>query len=114
VANTKAAARCCGVSDRISAWVSDGFKDVQDAYDVIFFEAPLATEEAGATDINRHDFGGKILREVLNNLPAHLTPGGRMYLMSRPDLSRYMPANGLLSKIRRNFEAKSKVAIHEI
>ena len=37
-----------------------------------------------------------------------------MYLMSRPDLSLYFSANGLASRVRRTFEAKSIVAIHEI
>ena len=92
----------------------DGFTDVPAAYDAIFFEAPLATEYAVVEDANRHDFRGKLLLEVLNDLPAHLNPGGRMYLMSRPDLSIYMPATGLASRVRRTFEVKNLVAIHEI
>ena len=114
VANTAASARCCGLGDRVRAWVSDGFGEVRAAYDAIFFEAPLATEYPVQSDANRHDLGGKVLREVLNELPAHLSPRGRMYLMSRPDLSLYFPANGLASRVRRTFEAKSIVAIHEI
>jgi methylase of polypeptide subunit release factors len=114
VANTHAAARCCGVGDHVRAWVSDGFRDVRDTYDAVFFEAPLATEDANLSDANRHDFGGKLLREVLSDLPAHLNPHGRMYLMSRPDLAPYFPANGLTSRVRRAFEAKASVAIHEL
>ena len=114
IANTVATARRVGVQRLIHAWVSDGFSDVPERYDAILFQAPLATDEARPKDLNRYDFGGKLLREILAALPSHLNPEGRMYLMSCPDLSPYFPANGLRSRVRRYFEAKSKVAIHEI
>jgi hypothetical protein len=65
-------------------------------------------------DPNRYDNGGKLLREVLRALPAHLKTGGRMYLMSRPDLAPYLPANGLRWKVLRYFAAEKSLAIHEI
>mgnify|MGYP001573408996 CR=1 FL=1 len=115
VANTMVAARRCGVDNLVRAWVSDGFGSVNKKYDAIFFAAPLATDEAESSDvINRYDYNGRLLKSVLRALPAHLNPEGRMYLMSRPDLSPYFPANGLGSKALRQFTAKSSVAIHEI
>jgi hypothetical protein len=47
-----------------------------------------------------HYFGGKLLQDVLNGLPAYLNPHGRMYLMSRSEISVYLPANGLITKNR--------------
>jgi hypothetical protein len=114
VANTIACARRSGVAHLVQAWESDGFSRIPDSYDAIFFEAPLAVEELKENDPNRYDFGGRILKRVLSDLPSHLNPDAAMYLMSQPDISPYMPARGLCSKVRRYFEAKSKVAIHEI
>jgi hypothetical protein len=57
---------------------------------------------------------GALLRRVLRGLPDHLLPGGRMFLMSRPDLSPYVNLIGLCVKTRRYFEPLSRVAIHEI
>lgn len=114
ITNTMVAARRCGVDNLVHAWVSDGFSEVGKKYDAIFFSAPLATQEAEPNDVNRYDREGRLLKSVLCGLPAHLNSGGRMYLMSRPDLSPYFPCNGLGSKVRRHFTAKSSVAIHEI
>ena len=114
VTNTMVAARRCGVDNLIRAWVSDGFGSSNKKYDAIFFVAPLATDEAESSDINRYDYNGRLLKSVLRALPAHLNPEGRMYLMSKPDLSPYFPANGLGSKSLRHFTAKSSVAIHKI
>jgi hypothetical protein len=114
VANTVACARRSRVDNFVRAWVSDGFSRITDSYDAIFFEAPLAVEETKENDPNRYDFGGCILKRVLADLSQHLNPDSALYLMSQPDISPYMPAKGLISKVRRNFEAKSKVAIHEI
>lgn len=114
VANTVACALRSRVDGLVRAWVSDGFDRITDSYDAIFFEAPLAVEETKENDPNRYDFGGRILKRVLADLPQHLNPDAALYLMSQPDISPYMPAKGLCSKVRRNFEAKSKVAIHEI
>ena len=112
--NTVARAGRIEVDSLVHAWVSDGFNEVRGTYDAILFQAPLATEEALPKDPNRYDFGGKLLREVLAALPSHLNSGGRMYLMSRPDLSPYFSTKGLGSRVRRYFEAKSSMAIHEI
>jgi tRNA1(Val) A37 N6-methylase TrmN6 len=114
IANTIAACRRTGTDHLVQTWVSDGLKHVNKQYDAVLFEAPLATNDTNIKDPNRYDFGGKLLREVLSALPSHLKPGGRMYLMSRPDLSPYFPANGMQWKVLRQFEAKSKVAIHRI
>ncbi len=114
VANTRATARRIGVENLVHAWVSDGFNDINALYDAIFFEAPLAIEEIAPQDPNRYDFGGKLLRKVLADLPAHLNRGGRMYLMSCPDLSPHIQAKEIRSKARRSFVAKSSVAIHEV
>ncbi|MBF0544183.1 MAG: methyltransferase [Candidatus Riflebacteria bacterium] len=113
VANTRVAARRCGVEHYICSYTSDGFDQIHEKFDTIFFEAPLAIDE-NETDINRYDFKGTVLRQVLAKLPEHLLPGGRMYLMSRPDLSPYLSPNGVCVKTRRNFKAKNDVAIHEI
>ena len=78
------------------------------------FEAPLATDNPEEIDPNRYDRGGKLLREVLAGIPGHLNPGGRIFLMSRPDLAPYLPRRDLQWKVLRRFEAKSSVAIHEI
>ena len=90
VANTKAAARRCGVERYVRAYVSDAFSGVSEQFDTIFFEAPLATDDRNMTDVNRHDFEGAVLRRVISGLTGRLVPGGRMFLMSRPDLSRYV------------------------
>jgi len=114
IANTFAACRRTGTEDLVHAWVSDGWNKVDKTYDAILFEAPLAIHVEQLTDPNRYDFGGKLLKEILSDLPAHLNPDGRMYLMSCPDLSPYIPANGLQWKALRYFKAKSDVAIHKI
>jgi hypothetical protein len=113
IANTLATARRVGVDHLVHAWVSDGLENVRGKYDAILFTAPLAMEEACPKDRNRYDFRAMLLREVLAALPAHLSPNGRLYLMSRPDLSPY-GSNRLRSKARKYFIAKSSVAIHEI
>jgi hypothetical protein len=114
VANTIAASRRTGTDHLIHAWVSNGLTDVPKSYDAILFEAPLATNETQLHDPNRYDYGGKLLKEVLSGLPCHLNPGGRMYLMSRPDLTPYLPANGLQWNTLRYFAAEKSLAIHEI
>ncbi len=114
VANTIAACRRTGTDHLVHAWVSNGWRKVDKTYDAVLFEAPLATDVPQVTDPNRYDIGGKLLKEILSGLPAHLNPGGRMYLMSCPDLSPYIPANGLQWKPLRYFQAKSHVAIHKI
>ena len=114
IANTIAACRRTGTDHLVHAWVSDGLQDVTRAYDAILFEAPLATNNRQATDQNRYDPGGRLLRKVLLELPSHLKTGGRMYLMSRPDLSPYFPTNGLRGMVLRYFEAENSLAIHKI
>jgi len=114
IANTLATARRVGVDHLVHAWVSDGFKNVRGKYDAILFTAPLAMAEPCPKDRNRYDFCGMLLREVLATLPLHLSPNGRLYLMSRPDLSPYGSTHRLRSKARKYFKAKSSVAIHEI
>lgn len=114
IANTIAACRRTGTETLVSGWVSDGFMDVKKSYDAILFEAPLATKEIHLTDRNRYDLEGKLLREVLKFLPFHLKAGGRMYLMSRPDLTPYLPPDGLEWKVLRYFEDKMSLAILEI
>ena len=114
VANTRAAARRCGVERHVRPYASDAFENIREKFDMIFFEAPLATDEKDQTDANRYDFEGAVLRKVLAGLPDHLLPEGRMYLMSRPDLSPYANLNGVYIKTRRQFEPKGRVAIHEI
>ena len=114
VANTISACRHTGTAHLVNAWTSDGLKQVEKAYDAILFEAPVATTKSHLQDPNRYDFEGKLLREVLESLPRHLKPGGRMYLMSLPDISAYLPSNGLQSKILRLFEAEGTLAIHKV
>jgi hypothetical protein len=114
IANTIAACRRTGTEHLVSAWVSDGLTEVKGTYDAILFEAPLATNEMQLHDPNRYDADGKLLREVLLALPSHLKRGGRMYLMSRPDLTPYLPENGLRWKVLRFFAAENNLAIHEI
>jgi hypothetical protein len=114
VANSIACARRVGKEGMVSAWVSDGFDRITQSYDTIFFEAPLAVDHQDERDPNRFDFGGKLLSEVLASLPSHLNPSGAMYLMSKPDITAYMPAEGLYSTVRRTFVPKTIVAIHEI
>ncbi|MDR3632128.1 MAG: methyltransferase [Desulfocapsaceae bacterium] len=114
VANTIATCRRAGTDHLVKAWVSDGLKNVTKAYDAIIFEAPLATNQAPTKDLNRFDPGGKLLKEVLSALPSHLQAGGRLYVMSRPDLSPYIPANGLQWQVLRSFEAKTQFAILEV
>jgi hypothetical protein len=114
VANTVVACKRTGTEHLVHVWAADGLKQVIKKYDAILFEAPLATEDAQIKDANRYDVGGKLLKEILCDLPSRLNEGGRMYLMSRPDLSPYFPANGLQWRALRCFEAKSSVAIHKI
>ncbi len=114
VANTVAACRRTGTENMVSAWVSDGFSGVKKMYDAILFEAPLATNERHLQDPNRYDLGGKLLRAVLKALPLHLKLNGRMYLMSRPNLTPYLPPGGLESKVLRYFAEHESLAIHEI
>jgi Methyltransferase small domain len=113
IANTVAACRRTGTDHLVHAWVSDGWSAVKGIYDAILFEAPLATNEMQLHDPNRYDTGGRLLREVLLDLPSHLKAGGRMYLMSRPDLTPYLPS-GLCWKVLRFFSAENNLAIHEI
>ncbi|MDD5672847.1 MAG: hypothetical protein PHC61_01675 [Chitinivibrionales bacterium] len=114
VLNTQIAARRCGVEALVRAWVCDGVVDIQEKYDAVFFEAPLVTAIASQTDANRFDHYGQLLRRVLADLPAHLNPNGRMYLMSLPDISPFMPGRGLTAASLRVFSPKTPVAIHEI
>jgi hypothetical protein len=114
IANTIAACRRTGTDHLVEAWVSDGLTKVQKTYDAILFEAPLATNETQLNDPNRYDLGGNLLKEVLHALPSHLKTGGRMYLMSRPDLTPYLPTDGLQWKVLRYFAAENSLAIHEI
>jgi len=113
VANTVAACRRTGTDHLVHAWISDGLSEVKGIYDAILFEAPLATNEMDLRDPNRYDAGGRLLREVLHALPSHLKAGGRMYLMSRSDLTPYLPA-GLRWKVLRFFATDNNLAIHEI
>ena len=117
VANTIAASRRTGTDHLVKAWVSDGLAEINKAYDVILFEAPLATDHTQTKDPNRFDREGRLLKEVLSGLPMHLKSGGRMYLMSHPDLSPYLPDNGLQWKVLRHFTADAterNLAILEI
>ncbi len=114
IANTMAACRRTGTEALVSGWVSDGFLDVEKSYDAILFEAPLTTREIHLTDRNRYDVEGRLLREVLGMLPYHLKTGGRMYLMSRPDLTPYLPGKGLKWKVLRYFAENMSLAILEI
>ena len=114
IANTKAACRRTGTETLVSSWVSDGFLDVKKSYDAILFEAPLTTREIHLTDRNRYDFEGKLLKEVLRMLPFHLKTGGRLYLMSRPNLTPYLSPNGLKWKVLRYFEKNMSLAILEV
>ena len=114
IANTIAACRRTGTDKLVSAWVSDGFLAIEKSYDAILFEAPLATGEMHSRDPNRYDLGGKLLQEILRVLPFHLKPGGKMYLMSHPELTPYMPANGLQWRVLRYFAEHDHLAIHEI
>ena len=114
IANTKAAARRCGIEKHVCAYTSDAFNNVREKFDSIFFQAPLATDDKNLTDANRYDFEGALLRHVFIGLRDHLSPQGRMYLMSRPDVSSYVNLSGVSVKTRRRFEPLSSVAIHEI
>ena len=114
VANTIAASRRTGTDHLVTAWTSDGFKQVEKMYDAILFEAPVATTKSHLQDPNRYDFEGRLLREVLGALPSHLKAGGRMYLMSLPDIATFLPTSGLQSKVLRIFEAEGSLAIHKI
>ncbi len=114
IANTIAACRRTGTEHLVHAWVSDGWTEVTKTYDAILFEAPLATNTVDAQDPNRYDFGGKLLRKVLHGLSSHLKAGGRMYLMSRPDLTPFLPAHGLQWEVLRYFETEDGLAIHKI
>lgn len=114
IANTKAAARRCSVEGHVCSYASDAFTDICEKFDSIFFQAPLATGDKNLTDANRYDFDGALLRRVFAGLRDHLSPHGRMYLMSRPDLSSYVNLSGVSVKTRRRFEPLSSVAIHEI
>ena len=114
IANTKAAAGHCGAEGYVRAYVSDGFNEVGEKFDSIFFQAPLATGDKNLADANRYDIEGALLRRVFAGLRDHLSPHGRMYLMSRPDLSCYVNLSGMSVNTRRRFEPLSSVAIHEI
>ncbi|MDR3630534.1 MAG: methyltransferase [Desulfocapsaceae bacterium] len=114
IANTVAACRRTRTEHLVHAWLSDGLTDVEKAYDAILFEAPLPTSDSRVQDPNRYDFKGRLLMRVLAQLPSHLKPEGRMYLMSRPDLSPYFPETGLQWEVLRYFEEKNNLAIHRI
>jgi hypothetical protein len=114
IANTIAACRRTGTDHLVHAWVSDGWAEVGKTYDAILFEAPLATHTVKDKDPNRYDFDGKLLKNVLHGLPLHLKAGGRMYLMSRPDITPFLPVHGLQWKVVRRFETEDSLAIHEI
>ena len=114
VANTLSACRRTGTDHLVTAWVSDGFSTVTKKYDAILFEAPLATDETSVDDQNRYDQGGILLKKVLRELPGHLNPNGRLYLMSCPDISPYLKGLAMEWKVLRYFIAKSNVAIHKI
>ena len=114
VANTIAACRRTGTENLVHAWVNDGLDGIAKTYDAIIFEAPLPTRDGLAQDPNRYDFEGRLLTKVLAALPDHLTADGRMYLMSRPDLTPYFPATGLQGEVLRYFEENNSLAIHKI
>ncbi|MDB5038392.1 MAG: methyltransferase [Bacteriovoracaceae bacterium] len=112
VANTNAIAARAQMSSYIHAWQSDLFSAVYEKYDFILFNAPLAGNKK-EIDPNRFDFQGKLLRRLFDELPAHLNPGGRLFLMSLPKLDEYLPTNMQL-KVRRTFNAVIECAILEV
>jgi len=113
IANTKLIADYCGVGDWVKAWVSDGYAEIQSKYDLIILNAPLVSEEDRPEDPNRFDVGGKFLKTVLQGLPNHLQTSGRLILMSRADLSPYIPPQ-LLSHSLELFNIGTEVGIHEL
>lgn len=117
VANTLASAAYTDTGHLVRAWLSDGFRQVRGKYDYILFDAPLAvkgTPHLFHFDPNKIDFGGEVLREVLNDLPSHLTRRGQLYLMNGASIAEYLPSS-LTSRVVLPFLVDSDaLAIHAI
>lgn len=130
VANTKLNADYWGLGPMVNAGVSDGFAQVRGQYDMIVFDAPLATPlltdvpglfEEVNTRINLHDFEGRLLSRLLADLPTHLAPGGRFYLMSGDDISGFIATgpqelqDNVISTFQEAMPGRSfQFGIHEI
>lgn len=112
IANTKVVAAKLGAEDYVSTWVSDGFSDVQDKYDCVIFNAPLAVNK-NHSDANRFDSDGAVLKKVLGDLKSHLTEKGRLFLMSHRDLSPYLPKD-LEFKVKSSVPVNQNLAILEV
>lgn len=103
VANTKATAKLFGVEDQVRVWTSDVFDQVPLKYDLILFNAPyLAPADEAVDSQNYRDPGGRVLFSVLNQLPEHLRPGGKLLIMTVPDLQGNLPPN-LVATQRQEF-----------
>jgi len=116
VLNSKMLARDLGTDHLVRVWASDGFNQVDEAYDLIFLNAPLAMNENRENDPNRFDPQGEFLLGILNGLENHLTPGGRLILMSHQNLDSYISRATTPLEYRnlKTFELKISLAISEI
>ena len=113
VANTRAMSLLTHTDEYIHAWESDLFDQIPGRYDVIIFDSPVKVnlnESSLANDPNRYDREGILLRRLLRELPAHLNPGGKLYLMNRKDLKELLPL-GVRHQVLRVFS--QDFAVHE-
>ncbi|MCK5491927.1 MAG: methyltransferase, partial [Candidatus Omnitrophica bacterium] len=115
VVNTLVNAVVTDTQELIDAWVSDGFSTVSKKYDIIIFNAPLPTRKATTkSDVNRFDGEGKLIRRILDELPAYLEKEGTLFLMSHENIALYLPPT-LTTNIKEKFtKANFSLAIHEI
>jgi len=113
VLNSKMIADDLGVENLVKAWTSDGFNQVDEAYDLIFSNAPLAMTERREPDPNRFDPQGEFMKKMLGELSRFLRPGGRLVVMSHRNLTPYLP-DQFDFRILKNFEVKIPLAISEV
>jgi hypothetical protein len=121
---TKANARNHGVGNQVRVMISDLFESVESNYDLIIFNAPRpidseASRHGDAKTQGFYDYGGFLLKRLLDGLSTHLSASGRLLLMTDEKLRYPLPA-GLTDRMLSTdpwveFDARNGMfSIHEI
>ncbi len=112
VANTWATAIATQTTHLIQTWQSDLFNSVPQKYDLIAFDSPIPVSgRIKNKDPNRFDPNGEMLARLLKQLPDHLLPNGRLYLMTTRSFPSVIPL-GLEATLLRTFS--DDLAIFEV